>query len=308
MSIIAHRISDQPIIQAYSGAPFGDNINGPSLIEAPSWLPHRKARYYLYFAHHWGDHIRLALADDLLGPWRLYQNGVLHLSDTPFPLHKPPVAEPQWALDRGVSGLYPHIASPDVYINHSRQQLGMVFHGLDHDGEQRSLQASSDDGLVWSIAHKRINQTYLRMFDYNGDQYALALGGQILRQSASGDIAFGPYAFPSGHRHAGVLVRGERLHVIWTKVGDAPESLLHSVIDLSREWHQWTAQNTVTLLAPERDWEGVNTPITASDIGIAAPNERALRDPYLFETDGRVYVIYAGGGESALGIAVIDGI
>ena len=29
-----------------------NNINGPSLIEAPEWLPQKLGRYYLYFANH----------------------------------------------------------------------------------------------------------------------------------------------------------------------------------------------------------------------------------------------------------------
>ena len=43
----------------------GDNINGPSLIRVPSWLPNPLGAYYLYFAHHGGKYIRLAYADRL---------------------------------------------------------------------------------------------------------------------------------------------------------------------------------------------------------------------------------------------------
>ncbi|TGP23371.1 hypothetical protein, partial [Mesorhizobium sp. M1D.F.Ca.ET.234.01.1.1] len=41
----------------------GANINGPSLIRVPDWLPGRLGAYYLYFAHHTGTYIRLAFAD-----------------------------------------------------------------------------------------------------------------------------------------------------------------------------------------------------------------------------------------------------
>jgi len=50
----------------------GANVNGPSLIRAPAWLPNPLGRYYLYFAHHQGAYIRLAYADRLEGPWRTY--------------------------------------------------------------------------------------------------------------------------------------------------------------------------------------------------------------------------------------------
>jgi hypothetical protein len=59
----------------------GDNINGPSLIRAPTWLPRRLGEYYLYFAHHHGSYIRLAFADRLEGPWTVYRPGTLHLSE-----------------------------------------------------------------------------------------------------------------------------------------------------------------------------------------------------------------------------------
>ncbi len=84
MPLMARRLSATPIIDGQHYARLGGNINGPSLIETPAWLPNRIARYYLYFAHHHGDHIRLAVADHLTGPWRLHPQGVLTLPETPF--------------------------------------------------------------------------------------------------------------------------------------------------------------------------------------------------------------------------------
>ena len=80
----AVRLPHNPIIRR--GMPglageSGGNINGPSLIRAPDWLPGRLGRYYLYFAHHGGQYIRLAWADELVGPWRVYEPGVLHVRD-----------------------------------------------------------------------------------------------------------------------------------------------------------------------------------------------------------------------------------
>ena len=56
---------------------FGANIEGPSLIRAPDWLPGRLGRYYLYFADHKGDYIRLAYANRLKGPWTVHAPGSL---------------------------------------------------------------------------------------------------------------------------------------------------------------------------------------------------------------------------------------
>jgi hypothetical protein len=76
---------------------------------APLWITNRLGNYYLYFAHHSGKYIRLAYADDLKGPWKIYQPGTLHLEVAP-----------------GCKG---HIASPDVHVDEARQQIRMYFHG-----------------------------------------------------------------------------------------------------------------------------------------------------------------------------------
>ena len=54
-----------------------DNIDGPSVIRIPSWIPvservHEDAIYYTYFAHHGGDNIRLAWSSSITGPWNLF--------------------------------------------------------------------------------------------------------------------------------------------------------------------------------------------------------------------------------------------
>lgn len=61
------------------------NINGPSLIRVPAWVKNPLGKYYLYFAHHKGDHIRLAYADTFMGPWQLYEPGTLQIADSLFP-------------------------------------------------------------------------------------------------------------------------------------------------------------------------------------------------------------------------------
>ena len=51
------------------------NIQGPSLIEVPDWVEDPLGRYYLYFADHKGLYIRLAYADNPLGPWTVTRRG-----------------------------------------------------------------------------------------------------------------------------------------------------------------------------------------------------------------------------------------
>ena len=57
------RFGSNPIIHWGMSASLGGNVNGPSLVRAPSWVPEPLGRYYLYFAHHRGTFIRLAYAD-----------------------------------------------------------------------------------------------------------------------------------------------------------------------------------------------------------------------------------------------------
>ena len=61
----AERISEEPIIHSGLSSRLSEstepnssytNINGPSLIQVPDWLPNPLGKYYLYFAHHKGEH------------------------------------------------------------------------------------------------------------------------------------------------------------------------------------------------------------------------------------------------------------
>src|SRR5581483_10577326 len=87
----------------------GENINGPSLIKVPDWVENPLGKYYLYFAHHSGQYIRMAYADKLVVPWQIYQPGTLHLNQAP--------------------GCFGHIASPDVIADNNQKKLRMYFHG-----------------------------------------------------------------------------------------------------------------------------------------------------------------------------------
>ena len=87
--VSAERLVAAPIIHSEMDEGIGDNINGPSLVRAPSWLPNRLGEYYLYFAHHEGGFIRLAVADELQGPWRIYSPGVLDVRATESSITSP---------------------------------------------------------------------------------------------------------------------------------------------------------------------------------------------------------------------------
>ena len=88
-----------------------------------------------------------------------------------------------------------------------------------------------------------------------------------------------------------------------SRVGDAPEVLMRSTIDLSQAWESWTESPPVEVLRPEHDWEGANAPIVPSIRSVAGGHVNQLRDPAIFEEDGRVWLLYAIAGESGIALA-----
>lgn len=278
----------------------GANINGPSLIRAPGWLPNRLGTYYLYFAHHNGEYIRLAYANHLEGPWKVHAPGTLHLRDAP-----------------GCTG---HIASPDVHVDDERREIRMYFHGpAQAGGGQKSFVAFSKDGVDFEAKPEPLGLFYFRLFRYQDHWFALAKGG-VLHRSKDGLTPFerGHNPFPGaelrtgdlnepGPRHLGLLPRGDTLWVYYTSIGDAPERVFRARLDLPRNWQNWRTRDPVEVLRPGQEWEGADLPIQASKAGAAKGRENALRDPAIFrDSDGRTYLLYSVAGESGIGIAEIN--
>ncbi len=277
-------------------------------------------RYYLYFADHKGAYIRLAYADALVGPWRIHEPGSLQLRESRFPTQPPPVDEKIVAAARvyfvkhGTGILHgleeelsaPHIASPDVHVDEANQCIVMYFHGLEGFGYQVSRVATSADGLHFEAREEILGQTYMRAFDHAGHRYLLAMPGQFYRSvNPLGGFEPGPKLFNENMRHAAVCVRGSTLWVFWTQVGHAPERILLSRIDLRSDWDQWRASEPVEVLRPERTWEGADAPNEPSVRSVAYGLVNQLRDPAIYLEGNDIYLLYAVGGESGIGIARI---
>ena len=317
----ALRLLDAPILSPETDPSIGTNIQGPSLIRVPDWVRAPLGRYYLYFADHKGSYIRLAFADAPTGPWTVHAPGTLRLQDSCFPTTPPPA--PPAALERirrslEASGTElphdlehelttPHIASPDVHVDDARRRIVMYFHGLESFARQVTRVATSRDGLEFEARPEILGRTYLRAFRYGGTSYALAMPGQLYR-SRDGLSGFeeGPLLFNPDMRHAGLLVRGDTLHVFWTQVGDAPERILWSTIDLSPPWEAWKESAPVEVLRPERPWEGADAPLARSVRSVAYGRVNQLRDPAIFEEAGRTFLLYAVAGESGIAIAELQ--
>lgn len=319
------RIGDAPIITPETDPSIGHNIQGPSLIRVPDWAPNALGRYYLYFADHKGDYIRLAYADRIEGPWKIHQPGALNLTDTPFPHTPPPFTEQQIAdyvarakangmdvdqfPDLAKEMTTPHVASPDVHVDHANQRIIMYYHGLEDFARQVTRVAVSGDGINFTSGEEILGRTYWRAFPHDGAEgqmtYALAMPGIFYRSSdpLSG-FETGPTLFNPDMRHSAVFQRGTTLYVIWTQVAtDPPERLLLSTIDTSGPWEAWKESEAVEILRPERDWEGGNLPLVKSFRSFAPGPVNQLRDPAIYEEDGRIYLLYAVAGESGIALA-----
>lgn len=276
----------------------GKNINGPSLIRVPDWLPDPLGRYYLYFAHHGGSHIRLAYADELMGPYTLYEPGTLQLEQTPF------------------TG---HIASPDVHVDAVNREIVMVYHGLYRDdaghGHQCAAVATSKDGFHFEDVAGRFEHvpSYLRTFTWRD-----ALYGTHFCWLTRGEGWRGPFEtrerplFPGCKstvhrhcpRHTANLVEGDTLTIFYSRYHDCPERIMKSTVQLSDDWMLWTASGPEEVLAPVEIWEGADLSIEPSEGGAARKRKHQLRDPAIYQENGRVYLLYAVAGE--YGIAITE--
>lgn len=289
--IRAERLPGNPIVTRGMTARVGDNVNGPSLIRVPEWVEAPLGRYYLYFAHHLGRFIRLAVADDLAGPWRVHDPGVLDLEEVP--------------------SLHDHIASPDVHVDEAARRIRMYFHGVsdpEAEGEppQETCLAISGDGLTFDVESTLLGESYFRVWQDGPWAYAVSLGGWLWR-SADGTRPFerGPRlaGLPEGTRHLAVMRKGRALWVAWSAIGDCPERIFVGRVDLEQDWQAWRLTQVQELLRPEESWEGAGCPLVASEVGMVTGPAHQLRDPAFFSEDGADYLLYSVAGEAGLAMA-----
>lgn len=276
----------------------GLNINGPSLIKVPDWITDPLGKYYLYFAHHHGQYIRLAYSDHIEGPWKIYPGGVLRLEDTPAYNGSP----------------RDHVASPDIIIDNENQQIRMYYHGDPRPGSdaeyQMSYVALSTDGISFTSLPEFLGLFYFRVFRWGGWHYALAKyinDGGIIYRSKDGLTNFerGPRILPRV-RHMAVWEHHGKIYIFFSRGHDNPEHIMVTRIENpDDDWHKWRFTEPVTVLTPEKDYEGAGEQSAESQFGATYNFSHQLRDPAIYEEDGRVFLIYSTAGEWALAIAEI---
>ena len=220
-TFVASRLNgNEPLIDSSTfsdvNAAGGSNINGASVIRVPDWIPtseraHRNAQFYMYFANHSGDDIRLAWASSIQGDWNLWNgeggsspnrawgsdgnnsgtrtggNGVLDLDIGNGELA---------ASDNSPVAIKSHVASPDVHVDDVNQRIVMYFHAEQvdivrpFDTNQKSFVATSKYGLNFNpesdggedgqgMREVVLGRHYFRTFEVGGQTFAFSNSAEL---------------------------------------------------------------------------------------------------------------------------------
>ena len=319
LKIEINRFIDEPIIPPFLKEEIGSNINGPSLIKTPDWIKNPLGKYYLYFADHKGDRIKLAYSEDLDGPWKIHAGGTLQLKNSHFLTKKPDIpddfdlnslGERDAHIDhikhipKKIADLtYPHIASPDAHVDEINQRIVMYYHGLDEFGLQKTRVAVSNDGINFLARKKIVGWPYFRKFSYKGYEYGISMPGVIYKNSGDlEDFTIVNQVMDEDTRHSAVMVHEDELLIFYTKKGDKPERILLTTIDLTLPLTSWKTSKPIEVLKPEKEWEGATLPLYKSvESAINIPANQ-LRDPAIYSENGRNYLLYSVRGENGIGI------
>lgn len=118
--------------------------------------------------------------------------------------------------------------------------------------------AESSDGLHFTpLSGIVARDSYLRVFEHNGEFYGFVRLGRLLRaKDVRGAFELGPSPFRDGPyagrvRHLAVLAHPDKLDVFLSAIGDAPERILHTTIPLTGDWTGWKATEYEGVLGPE---------------------------------------------------------
>lgn len=301
-TVTIKRVGDGPIVTPALDQRMGGNIQGPSLIKVPDWVENPLGQYYVYFADHRGEYIRMAYADSVTGPWTVHSPGTLKLEDSYFPTTCPPCS-----LAPGrTAPLYAHIASPDVHVREDLQQIVMYYHGRGA-GRQFTRHAVSTDGINFEGKEEDLGRAYFRVIEHENYFYAMSMPGYLYRsRDGLSNFEAGPRFFTDDMRHSALLIRDDHLYVFYTNRGDTPERIFLSTIDLREDWMNWTASESVEVLRPEYDWEGADLPVETSRGGYIDVRVNQLRDPAIYIEEDTTYLLYSVAGESGIAIAELE--
>ena len=73
-----------------------------------------------------------------------------------------------------------------------------------------------------------------------------------------------------------------------------------SKLDTSKDWRDWSLGDSHEVHRATKFWEGSDIKAEASKYGATMARVNQLRDPAVFEQDGRIYLLYAIAGEQGI--------
>ena len=269
------------------------NIYGASLIKVPKWVENPLGKYYLYFASHTGKYIRLAYSDNLDKPFQIFDGEVLRLDDTTCKTH---------------------IASPDVHIDEENNEIKMYYHG-DTDNFQETFLGKSSDGLKFEGGSEPLGLFYFRVFRFGDKFFSVAKNrnkNSIIYESDDWEGEFKPvFEFLPNSRHSATYVKGDKLYLFYTTIGEAPESIYYCRIKIDENVENWEVQSINKLTKPNFEFEGAGSQLFPSQLGSATlkfgvNKLNELRDPCIFIEDDKVNLLYTFNGEGGIALGSLN--
>jgi hypothetical protein len=181
----------------------------------------------------------------------------------------------------------------------------VYLHGAVPGTEQQTAVAASADGVHFAplTPDPILPHPYLRIWRRKDAYYGVCRFGNNLGLVRSADgIAWtesqrpllttgDEYGEYDRLRHHCVRVIGDEVHLYYCTYRDPElkvEAIRLAVIRMRGDWSTWRAERAGDALTPKLDWECGN-----------------LRDPYVIETEGRLYMFYVGGNEAGIGLAAL---
>ncbi len=275
------------------------SICNPCIIRTPAWFKKKLGKYYLYFADHRGTFIKLLFSNDLNKNWKFLNKKILNIKS-------------KSKLDA-----YNHIASPEVFINNKEKKIYMFTHSHSRSkiGQWTYLSISNDGINFVKKFNNPLAPFYFRLFKHKNNFYGIVKGGDLWR---SKQINFKYKKYQNlitqkvsktnlhnknkSIRHVGILKKKNYLHCVFSRIGDKPERIFYTKINLHKKFEKWKFQKIKELIRPIFAYEGSNIKLKKSKPGDAPKPENALRDPYLFSDKGKTYLIYCVKGEKNFAI------
>jgi hypothetical protein len=77
---------------------------------------------------------------------------------------------------------------------------------------------------------------------------------------------------------------------------------LLSTLNTTADWQQWRFAETHEIHRAQKSWEGADMMPRASQYGACMQPVNQLRDPAIFEDNGKIYLLYTVAGEQGIAI------